>query len=90
MEEHSGIRTLNKDRFNARRTQDYRRFRNDKFDKFGPEGHFGENDRVPKRIFLIEQRVLARIILHCTKQRFAGRGIRTYPKPQAGHSTRCQ
>ena len=33
MEEHSGIRTLNKDRFNARRTQDYRRFRNDKFDK---------------------------------------------------------
>jgi hypothetical protein len=33
MEEHSGTRTLNKDRFNARRTQDYRRFRNDKFDK---------------------------------------------------------
>ena len=31
--EHSGIRTLNKDRFNARRTQDYRRFHNDNFDK---------------------------------------------------------
>ena len=32
----------------------------------------GENDRVPKRIFLIEQRVLARIILHCTKTEICG------------------
>ena len=34
----------------------------------------GENDRVPKRIFLIEQRVLTRIIQHCTKTETSGTG----------------